>query len=51
MEYSVGRTGLVILLRLDEDEDGLGALKALTRKERIENGFLVIIGGLKGGAL
>ena len=41
----------MILLRLDEDEDFLPALKALTKKERIENGCFVIIGGPKRGSL
>jgi len=41
----------MILLRLDEDEDVLVSLKALSRKERIQNGLFVIIGSLKMGSL
>lgn len=33
MEYSVGQTGRVILLRLDEDEDVLESLESLASKE------------------
>ncbi len=51
MNYSVGHTGRVILVRLDEDEDVLSTLEALARKERIRNGLFFIIGNLKKGNL
>jgi predicted DNA-binding protein with PD1-like motif len=51
MEYSVGHTGRVILLRLDEDEDVLESLESLASKERIETGIFFVIGSLKEGSL
>jgi len=51
MEYSVGHTGRVILLRLDEDEDVLESLESLASKEKIENGIFFVIGSLKEGSL
>ena len=51
MKYSVGHTGRVILVRLDEDEDVLSTLEVLARKERIRSGLFFIIGNLKKGNL
>jgi predicted DNA-binding protein with PD1-like motif len=51
MEYSVGHTGRVILLRLDEDEDILESLESLASKENIESGIFFVIGSLKEGSL
>ena len=51
MEYSVGHTGRVILLRLDENEDVLGSLESLALKEKIETGIFFVIGSLKEGSL
>jgi predicted DNA-binding protein with PD1-like motif len=51
MEYSVGHTGRVLVLRLDENEDVLGSLESLALKEKIENGVFFVIGSLKEGSL
>ena len=51
MEYSVGRTGRVILLKLDENDDVLESLESLASKEGIENGIFFVIGSLKEGSL
>ncbi len=51
MEYSVGHTGRVILLRLDEDEDILESLESLASKEKIDTGIFFVIGSLKEGSL
>jgi predicted DNA-binding protein with PD1-like motif len=51
MEYSVGRTGRVILLRLDEGEDVLESLESLASKEKIDTGVFFVIGSLKEGSL
>ena len=51
MEYSVGHTGRVILLRLDENEDVLGSLESLASKEKVETGIFFVIGSLKEGSL
>ena len=51
MKYSVGHTGRVILLRLDEDEDVLESLESLASKEKIETGIFFVIGSLKEGSL
>jgi predicted DNA-binding protein with PD1-like motif len=51
MEYSVGHTGRVILLRLDENEDVLESLKSLASKEKVETGIFFVIGSLKEGSL
>jgi len=51
MEYSVGHTGRVLLLKLDEDEDVLESLESLASKEKIESGIFFVIGSLKEGSL
>ena len=51
MEYSVGHTGRVILLKLDEDDDVLESLESLASREGIENGIFFVIGSLKEGSL
>jgi len=51
MEYSVGYTGRVILLRLDENEDVLGSLESLASKEKVETAIFFVIGSLKEGSL
>ena len=51
MEYSVGHTGRVILLRLDGNEDVLESLESLASKEKIETGIFFVIGSLKEGSL
>ena len=51
MKYSVGHTGRVILLKLDEDEDVLASLESLASKEKIETGIFFVIGSLKEGSL
>jgi predicted DNA-binding protein with PD1-like motif len=51
MEYSVGHTGRVILLKLDEDEDVLESLESLASKEKIETGIFFVIGSLKESSL
>jgi predicted DNA-binding protein with PD1-like motif len=51
MKYSVGHTGRVILLKLDEDDDILESLESLASKENIETGIFFVIGSLKEGSL
>jgi predicted DNA-binding protein with PD1-like motif len=51
MEYSVGHTGRVILLKLDEDEDILESIESLASKEKIDTGIFFVIGSLKEGSL
>jgi len=51
MEYSVGHTGRVILLKLDENDDVLESLESLASREGIENGIFFVIGSLKEGSL
>ena len=51
MKYSVGHTGRVILVRLDEEDDVLATLKAIAEKERIQSALFFMIGNLKKGSL
>jgi predicted DNA-binding protein with PD1-like motif len=51
MEYSVGHTGRVFVLRLDDNEDVLRSLESLASKEKIETGIFFVIGSLKEGSL
>ena len=51
MKYSIGHTGRVILVRLDEGEDVLTNLETIAVKESIQSGFFFIIGSLKKGSL
>ncbi len=51
MEYSVGHTGRVFVLRLDDNEDVLKSLESLALKEKVENGVFFVIGSLKEGSV
>ena len=51
MEYTVGHTGRVILLRLDENDDVLESLESVASTEGIKNGIFFVIGSLKEGSL
>lgn len=51
MEYSVGQTGRVILLKLDENDDVLESLTSVASTEGIKNGIFFVIGSLKEGSL
>ena len=51
MEYTVGHTGRVILLRLDENDDVLESLEFIASTEGIKNGIFFVIGSLKEGNL
>lgn len=51
MEYTVGHTGRVILLKLDENDDVLESIEFLASTEGIENGIFFVIGSLKEGSL
>jgi len=51
MEYTVGHTGRVILLKLDENDDVLESLQSVASTEGIKNGIFFVIGSLKEGSL
>ena len=51
MQYSVGRIGRVVVLKLEDDEDILTSLQTLAQKERIETALFFVIGNLKKGSL
>jgi predicted DNA-binding protein with PD1-like motif len=51
MEYTVGHTGRVILLKLDENDDVLESLESVASTEGIQNGIFFVIGSLKEGNL
>jgi len=51
MEYTVGHTGRVILLKLDENDDVLESIESLASTEGIKSGIFFVIGSLKEGSL
>ena len=51
MQYSVGRIGRVVVVKLEDDEDVLTSLQTLAQKERIESALFFVIGNLKKGSL
>jgi len=51
MNYSVGTTGRVIVLRLSDGEAIYPAIESVAAKETIANAMVWIIGGMKNGAV
>ena len=47
MEYSTGNMGRIFMVRFDDNDDFLGELTALVRKENIRRGWFNVIGGLR----
>lgn len=47
MDYRTGKTGRVVVIRFDNDDDMLQELLHVVRKEHITAGYFTIIGGLR----
>lgn len=47
MEYSVGKTGKVVAMRLNEGEDLYECIESVAKKEGIECGTVFITGGIR----
>ncbi|MBC8412528.1 DNA-binding protein [bacterium] len=51
MKYQTGRPGRVIVAKFDDNDEVLGTLTDLIKKEDIRSGVLYLIGGLKQGRI
>jgi predicted DNA-binding protein with PD1-like motif len=49
MKYQIGRTGRVIVARLEDQEDILSNIIDIAKKENIQSAILFIVGGMKKG--
>ncbi len=47
MEYRSGAVGRVLLMRLDQGDDLLACLRELVVREKIDNGWFQVFGGLR----
>ncbi|HOE15803.1 MAG TPA: DNA-binding protein [Syntrophorhabdaceae bacterium] len=47
MKYQVGEVGRVVVAQLDDNDDILGCLVDIVKKERIKAGILYLVGGIK----
>jgi predicted DNA-binding protein with PD1-like motif len=49
MQYSIGKTGRVIVLRLEDGEPLYASIEKTARDEQVSNGVVWVIGGMKNG--
>ena len=49
MQYSVGTTGRVLVVRFSDGDDVLGGIKDIALKEDVRAAVLWLVGGIKGG--
>ena len=49
MKYRVGRTGRVVVARLEDKDDIIESVVSIAKKERIESAVLYLVGGIKQG--
>jgi len=49
MKYRVGRTGRVIVARLEDKDDIIESIAAIAKKEDIRSAVINLIGGIKSG--
>ncbi|KKK47868.1 hypothetical protein LCGC14_3150860, partial [marine sediment metagenome] len=47
MEYQIGRTGRVIVMRLGEGENLYESIESLAKKENVRSAAVFITGGLR----
>ncbi|MFA6056386.1 MAG: PPC domain-containing DNA-binding protein, partial [Thermodesulfovibrionales bacterium] len=49
MKYRVGRTGRVVVARLEDKDDIIESVVSIAKKERIESAVMYLVGGIKQG--
>lgn len=49
MKYRVGRTGRVIVARLEDKDDIIESVVSIAKKEQIESAVMYLVGGIKQG--
>ncbi|MEW6584065.1 MAG: DUF296 domain-containing protein [Nitrospirota bacterium] len=49
MKYQVGKTGRVVLARLEDREDVLECISGIAKKENIRSAVICLVGGVKQG--
>lgn len=49
MEYQIGKSGRIVVVRFSDGEDVLGGLAAICRQEEIRAASFNVVGGMKGG--
>jgi hypothetical protein len=51
MQYAEGRVGRVFVVRFDEGEDLLAALRRFLAEQQVKSGYLMVLGALREGRL
>lgn len=51
MKYQKGKTGRIFVARLEDNEDIIGNIIELAKKENIKNGIFYLLGGIKQGKI
>ncbi len=49
MKYQIGKTGRVVLARFEDQEDILGNINTVARKEEIKSAIFFLLGGIREG--
>ncbi len=49
MKYQIGKTGRVVLARFEDQEDILGNINTVARKEEIKSAMFFLLGGIRQG--
>ncbi len=49
MKYQIGKTGRVVLARFEDQEDILGNINTVARKEEIKSAMFFLLGGIREG--
>ncbi len=51
MKYRVGKTGRVVVARLEDKDDIIDAVVQIAKKENIRGGLLYLVGGIRQGRI
>jgi predicted DNA-binding protein with PD1-like motif len=49
MKYQIGKTGRVVVARFEDQEDILGNLNTIAKKEEIKSAMFCLLGGIRQG--
>jgi predicted DNA-binding protein with PD1-like motif len=49
MKYQIGKTGRVVIARFEDQEDILGNINTVARKEEIKSAMFFLLGGIRQG--
>jgi predicted DNA-binding protein with PD1-like motif len=51
MKYQIGKSGRVVVARLEDRDDVIGSIVAIAKKENIRAGYVSIVGGMREGGI